>query len=210
VQPPGRATAPGAAAFRRRALALVLLGLGVAAPAGFVASDRLEQDNDFCTSCHLSPGVPLHRDLRRDFDADPARNLAGAHARAGVEAAGSQREFRCFDCHGGTSLHGRLRSKALAVRDGFWYVLGRFEEPTGMTAPLWDEDCVKCHAGFDESEPADWESPRFHQLPVHNAELGVACVECHQSHVSGGDADAHFIAADTVRSQCARCHAEFD
>jgi hypothetical protein len=190
-------------------LAALAVGL-VAAPAGFVASDRIEQDNDFCNACHLSPGVPLHREIRSDFDAAPAATLAAAHARAGVDQAGAKREFRCIDCHGGTSLHGRLRVKALAARDAFWYGLGRFEEPTSMRHPLWDEDCGKCHARFDELEPQEWETPRFHQLAVHNAALGVACVECHQSHERGGDPELGFIAVAHARAQCARCHAEFE
>jgi hypothetical protein len=189
---------------------VALAALLVAAPTGFVVSDRIEADNDFCTACHLSPGVPLHREIRRDFDAAPAESLAAAHARAGVDEDGAKREFRCIDCHGGTSLHGRLRVKAIAARDAFWYVIGRFEEPTSMRHPLWDEDCSKCHARFDESEPAEWETPRFHQLAVHNAELGVACVECHLSHEPGGDPELDFIAVAHTRAQCARCHAEFE
>jgi hypothetical protein len=191
-------------------IALAAALLLAAAPAGFVASDRLEQRNEFCSSCHLEPGVPLHREIRSDFDAAVPASLAAAHARAGVEASGSQREFRCIDCHGGTSLVGRLRVKAVAARDAFWYVMGRFEEPRRMRAPLWDEDCAKCHPRFDESEPEEWESPRFHQLAVHNTELGVACVECHRSHEQGGDPEAWFVSAAHVRTQCARCHAEFE
>jgi len=79
-----------------------------------------------------------------------------------------------------------------------------------MRWPLWDEDCVKCHARFDETTPEDWESPRFHELPVHNVELGVARVECHGGHAEGGDPQAHFVRAPAVRAQCARCHAEFE
>jgi predicted CXXCH cytochrome family protein len=100
--------------------------------------------------------------------------------------------------------------KALAAADGLWYVLGRFEEPDGMAWPLWDEDCTQCHPDFDPSEVPAWQSPRFHQLPVHNAALGVDCVECHGSHETGGNADAYFLNADRVRSQCARCHPEFE
>ncbi len=154
--------------------------------------------------------MKLHRAIRSDFDAALPLSLAAAHARAGVPESGARREFRCIDCHGGTSLRGRLRVKAVSVRDAFWYGVGRFEEPQQMRSPLWDEDCAKCHERFDEAGPAEWESPRFHQLPVHNAELGVGCVECHQSHEAGGDPEAWFIAADHTRAQCARCHAEFE
>jgi hypothetical protein len=35
-------------------------------------------------------------------------------------------------------------------------------------------------------------------------------VECHRVHRPGGDPAAHFVQAAPVRTQCARCHAEFE
>ena len=78
-----------------------------------------------------------------------------------------------------------------------------------MRWPLWDEDCSQCHDRFDESDPRTWETARFHQLPVHNVELGIACVECHRAHPEG-DEDNHFLSVTWVRTQCARCHTEFE
>ncbi len=194
-----------------KVVALVAVAAGiVSAPVGWVVTDRLEQDNDFCNDCHLEPDVPLHAEIREHFDARPPPTLAGAHAEAPVERAEGERAFRCIDCHGGASFVGRARVKALAAKDAFWYVVGHFEEPTGMRWPLWDEDCTKCHDAFDESEAAEWESPRFHQLAVHNVELGVDCVECLLSHETGGNADANHLHAAWVRTQCARCHPEFE
>ena len=99
--------------------------------------------------------------------------------------------------------------KVLAAKDTFWWLTGRFDEPDHMAWPLTDGDCAKCHGRFDESDFADWESPRFHQLAVHNVDLGVDCVTCHPVHETGGNADAYFLHAKHVRSQCARCHAEY-
>ena len=79
-----------------------------------------------------------------------------------------------------------------------------------MRWPLRDEDCRKCHASFDGGGAEPWRAPRFHELGAHNAELGVACVECHLAHEAGGDPEADFLHATQVRSQCARCHAEFE
>lgn len=181
----------------------------VSAPVGWVVTDRLERENDFCNACHLEPGLPLHIDVRRDFDASAPVSLAGAHGGASLDGRPA-RDFRCIECHGGASFEGRARVKALAAKDAFWYVVRRFEEPDGMRWPLWDEDCVKCHAEFDESDPEEWEYPRFHQLPVHNVELGVNCVECHLVHETGTGPDTHFLRTTHVRSQCARCHSEFE
>lgn len=183
----------------------VVLAL-VAAPAGWFVTDHLERDDDFCNACHLSADVPLHIDVRRDFDAPVAASLAGAHGLESVD----DRDFRCIDCHGGVGLVGRARVKLLAAKDSLVYLTGRFDEPEGMNWPLWDQDCRKCHTGFDVSDYESWESPRFHQLPVHNAELGVDCVECHRVHDPGGPAAHHFLRAERVQTQCARCHAEFE
>ena len=79
-----------------------------------------------------------------------------------------------------------------------------------MRWPLWDEDCRQCHRAFDESDVETWQSPRFHQLPVHNVDLGVDCVECHLVHEAEVDPRKYFLRASWVRSQCARCHAEFE
>jgi len=214
---PGAAGTAGRPHGRRRRLARAVVGVAalgaLSAPIGWVVTDRLERDNDFCNACHLPSGVPLHRDVRRDFDARPAASLAALHDDAGSgedASAHSAGGFRCIDCHGGVGWAGRARVKALAAKDAFWYAVGHFEEPDGMRWPLWDEDCTQCHDAFDESPAPEWRSPRFHELAVHNADLGVACVECHLVHDPGGDADAHFLHASHVRTQCARCHPEFE
>jgi len=191
--------------LRARRVAMVALAGALTAPLVWVVSDRVEQDNDFCNACHLEPGVPLHIDIRDDFGRVPPTSLAAAHGSARFDG----REFRCIDCHGGTSLPGRVRVKALAAKDAFWFAVGRFEEPTEMRWPLWDEDCLKCHERFEEATSESWETPRFHELPVHNVELGIACVECHGSHMGDGNPEAHFVRTPAVRTQCARCHAEF-
>jgi nitrate/TMAO reductase-like tetraheme cytochrome c subunit len=175
---------------------------------GWVVSDRLAQDNDFCNACHLPTGVPLHRELRRDFDAPAPASLAAAHARA--EAAPHPDGFRCFDCHAGVGFSGRLRVKLVSARDAAVWASGDFEEPRGMRVPLGDEDCRRCHARFRPFEPASGRPRGFHQIAFHNADLGVGCVECHAVHRPGGDPTAHFVHAEPVRAQCARCHAEFE
>jgi|GEM_PF-292834 len=193
--------------IRRRWLGIAGVAGIVAFPVGWVVSDRLEQNNDFCTSCHLEPGVPLHAELRRAFDASPVTNLASVHA--GAKAPGHAGDFRCIDCHGGASWTGRIRVKALAAKDAFWYALGRFEEPHEMAWPLWDEDCKKCHSSFDAPPSEDWETPRFHELPVHNVDLGTDCVVCHRSHATGGNPDGFFLDPRYVEPECGRCHQRY-
>ena len=195
----------------KRSVALALASAFIGAPAGWLISDRIEQDNDFCKSCHLASGVPLHIGIRRGFDTEEPSSLAALHGRSLVVARGrgDAAAFRCIDCHGGKSFVGRVRVKALAAKDAFWYTVGHFEEPEKMSWPLWDEDCLACHTSFDEREAQGFESPRFHQLAVHNVDLGVDCVECHQVHESAGDRQAFFLVTERVRANCARCHARF-
>ncbi len=190
---------------RGRWIGLFVLVAGLLLPGGWVLSDRLEEDNDFCNACHLEPGRPLHERIRQGFDARPPVNLASAHGLAGTEAR-PDGSLRCIDCHGGTGLAGRLRVKALAAKDAFWYVVGHFEEPDSMRWPLRDEDCTKCHADFS---PASAGAEPFHSIPVHNARFEVACVECHVAHESGGNPQAYFMDASRLRPLCARCHPEF-
>jgi hypothetical protein len=211
----GGERAPGARRTRRwgaRLVAGAVLAGSVCAPLGWIVTDHLEQDNDFCNACHLGPGVPLHIDIRDDFDARPPRSLAALHAAAQHADPGAPRDgpFRCIACHGGASLAGRVRVKALAAKDSFWYLVGDFDEPHGMRWPLWNQDCTRCHARFEPAEAEPWRQPPFHALPVHNVALGVNCVECHLVHETGGAPEAYFLKPPLVRSQCARCHSEFE
>jgi hypothetical protein len=192
----------------RRALLLTAIAAALALPAGWCGTDRLEQDDAFCNACHLPGGATLHEAQLADFRARPAVSLAVAHAAAGNDARGDG-AFRCIDCHGGTGLAGRARVKLLSARDALVYVTGRFAEPEGMRWPLRDEDCRRCHATF-AARVREWDAPAFHELPVHNRELGVDCVECHLAHPRGGLAERGFVHPEPVRAQCARCHSEFE
>ena len=190
----------------------LVVGAAVAAPAGWFGSDYLEQDDDFCNACHLEPGVPLHIEIRRDYDARPAASLAGVHGaaphptRTGAEAA-----FRCIDCHGGVGFLGKARTKLLAAKDGFFWLTGHFDEPTEMAWPLLEEDCRQCHDDFSASEARAAEpNPPFHALAVHNVALGMSCVACHLSHEPGGLEDLYYLHPAQVRGRCAECHPELE
>lgn len=218
VEDPGE----GLAASRGNRWLLVALLAGVLlTPIGWLGSDALERNNDFCNACHLpaktSPGggigesVPLHIDIRRDFEQRPAASLAALHAARMPDARQADPEMRCIDCHGGVGLVGRARVKALAAKDAFFWVIGRFEEPDSMLYPLWDRDCRKCHAEFrpDPGGPAPGREP-FHALGVHNTGLGIRCVTCHTAHEPGGRTDFYFLHPEQVKGQCGRCHSEFE
>ena len=182
----------------RGALAVLLVAL-VAAPAGWLATDALEQDNDFCVACHLDPDTPLHRDKAADFVAAPPASLVAAHHAADAE-------FRCIDCHGGASFLNRARVKAVAARDSIKWAIGRFEEPRKMHHPLWDEDCRQCHESYSSTRDDD-----FHAISDHNLfDFDYRCVECHSSHVrQGASPELSFLSEAVVLPICRNCHEEF-
>lgn len=182
----------------RRWLWIALLAGVAGAPAGWLISDHLESQNAFCVSCHLTAATPLHEKKMHDFETLPATSLVAAHRAA-------KAEFRCVDCHAGASFPNKLRVKAVAARDALLYVLGRFDEPTSMKHPLWNEDCAKCHATY-EPERDD----AFHAIDVHNLpDFEYQCVQCHSAHPTGRKASLQYLETEPLVAVCRNCHEEF-
>lgn len=194
-------------------LAILVSGAAFAvllATAGWWGTDQLEQRNEFCNACHLDgwfEGTPMHTVHRDQFAERAPTSLAAAHAVAGNDARLEDPAFRCIDCHGGVGFLGKARVKALAAKDLFSWVVGDFEEPEGMHWPLREDDCRQCHSRFDV-KAGEFDDPAFHDLGVHNQDLGIDCAECHTVHEIGVDSNRWFLNASDVRQQCARCHSE--
>ena len=180
----------------------------VVAPAAWWITDILEADDDFCNSCHLPAGTPLHTEIRDDFDGRPPASLAARHADLMLLNRPDSPNLRCIDCHGGVGLLGRARVKLLAVKDTFLYLSGQFGEPERMSWPLWDADCRQCHLRFAKRREG-FDGDAFHGKPGHNVDLGVDCVECHTAHDAGVDPNLWFLRADAIRARCAQCHVEY-
>jgi hypothetical protein len=177
---------------------ITLSALLSCAPLGWLATDALESQNAFCTSCHLEAQTPLHAAKRREFESDPALNLASAHF-------AHDHEFRCITCHRGASFPNRVRVKVLAARDAVVYLLRRFDEPREMAHPLWREDCVQCHAKY-RPERKD----AFHAVEVHNLRnFALNCVQCHEAHPTGRAPEFAFLAREPLVARCRNCHEEF-
>jgi len=194
---------------RSHAIGWAAFVLGCAVAATWLATDALERENDFCNACHIEGDVPLHIDIRRQLDARPPRSLAARHAVRMRSARPEDPVMRCFDCHGGVGLTGRVRVKGLAARDLVVWLAGRGREPESLRVPLRDEDCRRCHARFPPSDDDRAGTP-FHALDVHNHDFDVTCATCHVVHEDEVDAGFHFLATQRVREQCARCHGQFE
>ena len=166
--------------------------------AGWVVTDRLEANNEFCVACHLETDTLLHETKMDEFLAQPAVNLAALHA-------ASEDGFLCIDCHGGASFVNKALVKTVAARDLLMYVIGRFGEPDSMEHPLWDEDCSRCHASFEALRPDDYHAIELHNLPGFE----FRCVSCHLAHATGGSVDFGFLEQSHVLSVCRNCHEEY-
>jgi nitrate/TMAO reductase-like tetraheme cytochrome c subunit len=202
-----RATFLSKIGFGSSIVPIALVGFVIAC-ADWLISDVVERNNDFCNACHLRPEVPLHIEIRHDFDARPPNNLAGLHGATQVASRAVREATRCIDCHRGVGLVGRAEVKLLAARDALVWLSGDFDEPTEMSHPLGEADCRQCHREFAASDD-DAIELAFHARGVHNAELGMDCVACHSVHDGGPDPALFYLDPGHVRVQCARCHSEF-
>jgi hypothetical protein len=180
---------------RRYTIRLLVLA-AVAPVLGWTISDRLESENWFCVSCHLDSGAPLHGEKFKEFTSEPVESLVAAHF-------APSRDFRCIDCHRGTSWLGRVRVKAVAAGDAARYFLSSFGEPERMRYPLWDEDCVQCHASYESTS-----DDAYHAIASHDG-IDQACVDCHQAHPTSGNPDLQFLSREVVLPVCQNCHEEY-
>jgi nitrate/TMAO reductase-like tetraheme cytochrome c subunit len=177
--------------------------------AGWGVSDQLERRNDFCVSCHLPDGTPLHAETRENFDRVMPLNLAGVHGRGWVEERDDS-AFRCIDCHAGSGAAERTKIKLLAARDAVRYALGSFTEPDGMPFELSRETCLGCHPTFRHAAAPGWTVQAYHGHPDHDGEASPRCVSCHAVHEEDGDAFAYFMARPRVAARCRECHVDGD
>jgi nitrate/TMAO reductase-like tetraheme cytochrome c subunit len=171
-------------------VSLLLLG-AVTFGAGVVVTDYLEQNNTFCTACHL------HEKKFTEFHLVEGKHitLAAAHNIAGVK------NVKCIDCHIGATVHDKMVVKAIAARDTVAYFLGAFEEPTHLRYALGNRTCLKCHhTGGQNPE----QEKAFHNDPYH-AKLPLICYECHTVHPVAS-VETRFLQRQIVQPLCDDCH----
>jgi predicted CXXCH cytochrome family protein len=130
---------------------VVVLGL-----AGSTAGTLLEDNDNFCITCHTRPEVTYHDRAQQALsavtnitnrqallDQNLAIDLASQHYLVGTA-------FKCIDCHGGRrDLGDRVESLSLGVQDTLKYLLGRgdltIEKATTGDPDLINRTCVRCH-----------------------------------------------------------------
>ncbi len=150
------ATPPNKAARRsRRRRWLFILGglfvlLVILSGIGFVTASALEDQDNFCISCHTVPEVTYYNRayLSLDHPDVTVSDLATAHYH--LSQQNGKTPFACIDCHrGDAGLTNRVAAIALGARDALIYVTGH-EDPTIEKTQLaegWlaNASCVGCH-----------------------------------------------------------------
>lgn len=175
--------------------AIVVVVGGASAVTGLAYAAHVENNDAFCASCHTQPESQYYqRALAQPVD------LASAHAVKGVE---------CIQCHTGRGVVGRVGAIAtVAIPDLIAYKSGRYRDPAVVTVPIGDDHCLKCHAGIDSRQGFDNHFHAFLTIWKARAPQDAAtCVDCHQTHVTGGLVDAAFLTESTTIAVCQRCHA---
>jgi predicted CXXCH cytochrome family protein len=146
-----------------------------------VITDHLEENNTFCTACHL------HEKKFTEFHPVQGKQvtLAAAHNLEG------EKNVKCIDCHIG----------ALAARDTVAYFVGAYREPTHLRYALGTRTCLKCH-------PTGGQNPErenaFHNAS-HHTKMPIVCYECHTVHPAAS-AETRFLREATVKPLCDTCH----
>lgn len=182
---------------RRWFLVIAVLSLGGLAFAGGggLYAANLENHDSFCASCHTQPESTF---FERSQATGGAVDLASFHTTKNV---------LCIDCHSGSGVTGRLAAMTVGANDMRAYLSGHYNNPSVVTVPIADDNCIKCHQ--DISAKRDFRNhfhfflPQWQKLdPAHAA----TCVECHQGHQTGGRADIAMLVEKTTTDVCQRCH----
>ncbi len=63
----------------RRGLGIAVVLGALRAPIGWLTTDQLESNNEFCVACHLDDQTPLHEAKMNELMASPPVNLASLH-----------------------------------------------------------------------------------------------------------------------------------
>ena len=178
--------------------------------AGTVATAiHLENDDEFCATCHTEPEVSFVSRSQAETPID----LASAHAL--YESA-----VRCIDCHSGPGTQGRVDALQQGAQDLFAYISGDYTDPAVVENSLGDEPCFKCHIQPSRAKPVDINaSPQiiasnshYHLVEYTEAWLGVnsnlddTCGLCHPAHNNTTLPALGFRHMPSVNATCDACH----
>ncbi|MFN8457930.1 MAG: cytochrome c3 family protein [Anaerolineae bacterium] len=172
---------------------MIGLGLVLFSGGGLLYAAHLEDENAFCASCHTQPESSYYERTQQAAPVD----LASAHNR---------KDVLCIECHSGVGVKGRLEAMKVGAGDLEAYLTGNYHKPAIITVPIADSNCLKCHADV----PATTKFNRhFHAfLPKWQSldPQAATCVDCHQAHATGGQAEQDFLQETPTTKVCQQCH----
>lgn len=85
------------------------------------------------------------------------------------------RNVGCAQCHRADATKGSLQNRAVAFREIYKHVTGKYLLPIEMAGPIPDDTCLRCH-------PAQWEHEASGDIifpHVRHKTAGVPCISCH-------------------------------
>lgn len=187
-------------------LAGLFLGVVLLSLAAVAAFSRVEENDAFCTACHLPAEDEYVRraEAARAVPQSPV-DLASRHATEGIP---------CVGCHRGTqSLSHRAAALGLGAWNAARFLAGnRGGKRSNLTARwLPEASCWTCH---QEAIRVEAFEKHFHNmLPeylaldqvVQNPENRILCGDCHPSHREG-EVLIGFIEDAIVFPTCEKCH----
>lgn len=168
----------------------VVLTLSLVGGGGLYAA-HLEDDNQFCTTCHTQPETTFFERSQ----APVATDLASYH---------NKKHQTCITCHSGEGVGGRIAAISLGVRDLGFYMLGQYQSPATLTNHIPDTNCLKCHQQVVTKADFNNHFHRFLSRWQRLQKQAATCVDCHQSHTTGGA--ELFLPVTQTQAVCQRCH----
>jgi hypothetical protein len=190
--------------------ALVLFGLLGAIAALFIGT-KLEEDNQFCGSCHTEPEVTYLSRFASALATSNADDLASYHHRQLYPRNSPSADYiRCIDCHVGEGILGRGIVLSLAAWDAVKYYSGTAHQPAQVVFTIQNEACLKCH---EQEAKKNLEQPKqpfiidnhYHYKLFEPGAPFEHCVDCHISHREGVEAN-QFQFRNAIIPVCEDCH----
>jgi nitrate/TMAO reductase-like tetraheme cytochrome c subunit len=183
--------------FNRWGITALVVVVGfVGAIGGERYASHLEQDNNFCGSCHTQPETEYLARFASAVAQSNAQDVAAFHHR--------KKDVKCIDCHTGEGVVGRGEVFSLATWDALKHYTGIQRQPATIVVPVQNEACTKCHqetmalVGFNNHE---------HNKMLDSAAPFIRCTDCHLAHRLGDESNA-FQFRDAILPKCEYCHVQ--
>ncbi len=160
--------------------------------AGAFSQDIFKAEMEFCHSCHVG-NKPLHNEIYKTQIEKPPVTLGGKHY--------LEKKISCVECHKGIEFKEKVSLFLIKSFNVFKYLSGFYEEPSALSYPMADSNCVRCHKGMEKIN-----SNGFHGKNAHIGMTKVSCIECHRVHEKVNEPGEYFFVKSKMLVVCSGCH----